>query len=108
MARPRTYTEDRVATAVRLPVSVYRRLHQAAADRDVSANLLVTRAVTEFLNRLAPERRCCTGPPGNRGPRRRRRQSSLRRLTREHRTPQGLPERPASLHLDGQLRVGTP
>jgi predicted transcriptional regulator len=54
MARPRTYLEDRVATAVRLPASVHRRLHEAAADRHVSANLLVTRAVTEFLNRLTP------------------------------------------------------
>ncbi|HEY3941276.1 MAG TPA: hypothetical protein VGL60_02215 [Acidimicrobiales bacterium] len=52
MARRRTYSEDRVATAVRLPVSVHRRLHQAALERDVSANLLVTRAVTDFLERL--------------------------------------------------------
>lgn len=54
MARPRTYPEPRVATAVRLPASVHRRLHEAAVDRDVSANLLVTRAVTEFLDRLSP------------------------------------------------------
>lgn len=54
MARPRTCQEDRVATAVRLPVSVHERLHAAAADRDVSANLLVTRAVTEYLERLVP------------------------------------------------------
>ncbi|MGF1597050.1 MAG: hypothetical protein ACFCVK_08975 [Acidimicrobiales bacterium] len=52
MARNRTYAEDRVATAVRLPVSVHRRLHQAAMDRDVSANLLVTRVVVDFLERL--------------------------------------------------------
>jgi predicted transcriptional regulator len=52
MARPRTYTERRIATAVRLPESVHRRLHEAAADRDISANLLVTRAVAEFLDRL--------------------------------------------------------
>jgi predicted transcriptional regulator len=52
MARPRTYEERRVATAVRLPESIYRRLHDAASDRDVSANLLVTRAVSEFLDRL--------------------------------------------------------
>lgn len=54
MARPRTYAEDRVATAVRLPASVHRRLHEVAVDRDVSANLLITRAVTEFLDRLTP------------------------------------------------------
>ncbi len=54
MARPRTYEEKRIATAVRLPESVHRRLHQAASDRQVSANLLVTRAVNEFLDQLAP------------------------------------------------------
>ena len=52
MARPRTYEEERIATAVRLPESVHRRLHQAAADRDVSANLLVTRAICDYLDRL--------------------------------------------------------
>ena len=52
MARPRTCDEPRIATAVRLPESVHRRLHEAANDRDVSANLLVTRAVTEYLDRL--------------------------------------------------------
>jgi predicted HicB family RNase H-like nuclease len=52
MPRPRTYDEPRVATAVRLPESVHRRLHDAATDRDVSANLLVIRAVSELLDRL--------------------------------------------------------
>ena len=52
MARSRTYEETRIATAIRLPESVHRRLHAAASDRDVSANLLVTRAVCEFLDRL--------------------------------------------------------
>ena len=52
MPRPRLYEEPRVVTAVRLPESVYRRLHDAATDRDVSANLLVIRAVTELLDRL--------------------------------------------------------
>lgn len=52
MPRPKTYTEARVATAVRIPESVHRRLQQAAIDRDVSTNLLVTRAVTEYLDRL--------------------------------------------------------
>jgi hypothetical protein len=64
MARPRTYLEDRVATAVRLPASVHRRLHEAAADRDVSANLLVTRAVTEFLDRLTPAEAALRRPAG--------------------------------------------
>jgi predicted HicB family RNase H-like nuclease len=52
MARPRTYVEKRVPTAVRLPESVHRRLHQVAEERAVSANLLVTRAVEEYLDRL--------------------------------------------------------
>ena len=52
MPRPRTYEEPRVATAVRLPESIHRRLHDAATDRDVSANLLVIRAVSELLDRL--------------------------------------------------------
>jgi len=52
MARPRTYEEPRVATAVRLPESVHRRLREAAANRDISVNLLVTRAVTDLLDRL--------------------------------------------------------
>jgi hypothetical protein len=52
MARPRTYEEPRIATAVRLPESVHRRLHEAASSRDISANLLITRAVTEFLDQL--------------------------------------------------------
>lgn len=52
MGRPRTYEERRIATAVRLPESIHRRLREAAVDRDVSANLLVTRAVSEFLDRL--------------------------------------------------------
>jgi hypothetical protein len=52
MPRPRTYDEPRVATAVRLPESIHRRLRDAASDRDVSANLLVIRAVSELLDRL--------------------------------------------------------
>lgn len=52
MARPRTYEERRIATAVRLPESIHHRLREAASDRDISANLLITRAVAEFLDRL--------------------------------------------------------
>jgi hypothetical protein len=54
MARPRLVDEPRVSTQVRLPASLYDRLKSAAQDRDVSANLIVTRALTEFLDRLAP------------------------------------------------------
>jgi predicted transcriptional regulator len=52
MARPRVSDERRVATAVRLPESVHRRLRTAARERDVSANLLVTKAVEDYLERL--------------------------------------------------------
>lgn len=52
MGRPRASDEPRIATAVRLPESVHRRLHAAATERDVSANLIVIRAVTEYLDRL--------------------------------------------------------
>lgn len=52
MGRPRVSDERRVATAVRFPESLHRRLHLAAAERAVSANLLVTKAVDEYLERL--------------------------------------------------------
>lgn len=52
MSRPRQYSPDRVATAVRLPQSVHQQLHQVANERAVSANLLITRAVVEYLERL--------------------------------------------------------
>lgn len=52
MARPKKYAETRIATAIRLPISLHRRLHDAAIDRDVSANLLVTRAVADYIDRL--------------------------------------------------------
>lgn len=66
MARPRTYEERRIATAVRLPESIHRRLHEAASDRDVSANLLITRAVTEFLRHL-PTAEISLGTTGPQG-----------------------------------------
>ena len=53
MARPRTYG-DRIVTAVRLPPAVHRRLKEAARQRDVSVNLLVNRAVDDYLERLPP------------------------------------------------------
>ena len=52
MSRPRVYEEPRIATAVRLPESIHGRLHQAAIERDVSANLLVIRAVGSYLDAL--------------------------------------------------------
>jgi hypothetical protein len=52
MGRPRIYDEPRVATAVRLPVSVHDELQRVASARAVSVNFLVTRAVTELLTHL--------------------------------------------------------
>ncbi len=52
MGRPRISDERRIATAVRIPESLHRQLRLAASDRDVSANLLVTQALTEYLQRL--------------------------------------------------------
>lgn len=52
MARPKKYTEERVTTAVRLPVSLHRRLQQEAEARDVSVNYLVTKATTRLLESM--------------------------------------------------------
>lgn len=54
MARPKKFHDKRVTTAVRLPEDLRDRLHTAADERDVSVNLLVTRAVTDYLERLRP------------------------------------------------------
>ncbi len=67
MARPKTYVEARVATAVRLPASVQCRLYDASRDRDVPANLLLRRAVTECLDRLAPAADALTPRSDNSG-----------------------------------------
>lgn len=52
MGRPRIYEEPRVATAVRLPTSLRDELQAVAAERDVSVNFLITRAVLDYLGRL--------------------------------------------------------
>lgn len=53
MSRPAKYG-DRVNTAMRLPHPLMDELRQAAADRDVSVNWLVERAIADFLARLIP------------------------------------------------------
>ena len=73
MGRPRTYHEPRVATAVRLSVSLRSELRAAALERGISVNLLVTRAVSEYLRRLPPPegqrpRRRAAGGRGRAGP----------------------------------------
>lgn len=52
MPRPRIYHEERVATALRLPQSLYHALKVAAQQRDVSANSLAVRALSDYLERL--------------------------------------------------------
>jgi predicted HicB family RNase H-like nuclease len=54
VARPRISDEPRVTTAVRLPESLHDRLRDCALERDVSVNLLVTRAVEAYLDHLPP------------------------------------------------------
>lgn len=53
MSRPRRH-DERVTTAVRLDPDLHQRLLRAAEERDVSANFLVVRALSEFLDRLIP------------------------------------------------------
>ena len=52
MGRQPVSNERRIATAVRLPESIHERLRRAAEERSVSANLLVTKALAEYLDRL--------------------------------------------------------
>lgn len=55
MARPRIHSEERVVTAVRLPVPLRDELHRVAASRDVSVNYLINRAVLNLLEELAAQ-----------------------------------------------------
>jgi hypothetical protein len=52
MARPRVYEENRVTTALRLPESLHDRLRDQADRRDVSVNLLATKAIRDYLEQL--------------------------------------------------------
>lgn len=54
MGRPRIYHEPRIATAVRIPASLRQDLQAAASERKVSVNLLITRAISEYLRRHPP------------------------------------------------------
>jgi predicted HicB family RNase H-like nuclease len=51
MGRPRLYGKRRT-TAVRLPLDLHDRLRSAALARQVSANLLIEQAISEYLERL--------------------------------------------------------
>jgi hypothetical protein len=52
VGRPRIYDEARVATAIRLPVALREELRVTATAQEVSVNVLVTRAVSDYLARL--------------------------------------------------------
>lgn len=70
MSRPRKYDERR-ATAIRFDKELHDRLVVAASERQVSLNLLVNRAVAEFLDNLLPVeevRWTRARPKGPRGP----------------------------------------
>lgn len=54
MGRPKIYKEERVTTALRVPVSTHERLKVEAARRNMSVNQLVTLACDDFLERLLP------------------------------------------------------
>jgi predicted HicB family RNase H-like nuclease len=54
MARPKLYEERRIPTAVRIPESLHRQLHEAAAEREVSVNLMIIRAIKNHLEHLPP------------------------------------------------------
>jgi predicted HicB family RNase H-like nuclease len=54
VTRPKQYEQERRSTAVRLPVALHDRLRAAAADRQVSVNLLVEHAIAQYLDRLPP------------------------------------------------------
>ena len=66
MSRPKVYEEPRVATAVRLPISLHGELQSAASVRDVSVNFLITRAVSAYLAGLRPTED--QAPSGDRRP----------------------------------------
>lgn len=46
--------KNRHNIGLRLPAELHDRLSEAADDRDVSINWLMTKAIEEFLDRLIP------------------------------------------------------
>ncbi len=54
MGRPRVHQEERVTTAVRVPKTLHDRVRAVADERQVGMNLLVVRALEEYLDRLVP------------------------------------------------------
>jgi hypothetical protein len=52
--RPKQYVEDRVTTAIRVPVTLHERLQQEAERRDTSINHLMVRAAAYYLDHHLP------------------------------------------------------
>lgn len=50
MSRPKSYSDPRITTALRLPVDLHGRLKAEADGRDVSVNWLITRAIERYLD----------------------------------------------------------
>lgn len=53
MARPREY-DERSKFMVRLPPALHQQLTDAAAERELAANVLVCRAIERYLEQLVP------------------------------------------------------
>lgn len=54
MARPKTSNDKRITTAVRIPQPLHERLTSEADTRDISVNLLIVKAVENYLDNLVP------------------------------------------------------
>lgn len=54
MSRPKTMPDGRICTNVRLPKELHAAILQAASDRDVSADWIMTRLLDEGMKRLIP------------------------------------------------------
>lgn len=52
--RPREYDEDRVTKALRISADLDERLKAAAEERGVSVNLLMNKALEDYMQRLLP------------------------------------------------------
>lgn len=52
--RPKQYLEERVTTAIRVPISLHARLQEEAELRDTSINHLVVRAARYYLDHRLP------------------------------------------------------
>lgn len=75
MGRPKMYS-DRVDVGLRLDRDLRDALAAVAAERDVSANLLINKAIRRYLAELAPLDQAA--PTQARAPRRRRDVSGAR------------------------------